>query len=358
MRRGWGRFHRGLLLHGQGQLFLDGDRRLGLLGLFLYRLRRGSGRHRLRLGLAVQDILQKAGKTPVLPARGFAVPQEERGLPGRRGALPLGRLAKWGGSGRRRCLGLSRWRGGLHAQLLLALQHRGVGVDRRPLQLHDFGLVPGVEGGLYPVVHRVENGALVDKAHLQLGGVDVHIHRPKGEVQVQHAGGELPHHDGALVGLLQGGHGGAAADVPAVDEEVLHGAVGPAGGGRADKALHLYMAQLVVDGNEGGGELPAVDGVNGGGELAVPRGVELFLAVPEEPEGNLRVGQGQLIQNARHGVALGGVLFEELHAGGGVVEQIPHQEWWCPRGSRRPPRWAPRRRRRCSAPQPPRRGCG
>ena len=142
---------------------------------------------------------------------------------------------------------------------------------------------------------------------------------------MQHAGGELAHHDGALVGLLQGGHGGAAADVPAVDEEVLHGAVGPAGGGRADKALHLYMAQLVVDGNEGGGELPAVDGVNGGGELAVPRGVELLLAVPEEPEGNLRVGQGQLIQNARHGVALGGVLFEELHAGGGVVEQIPHQ---------------------------------
>ena len=86
----------------------------------------------------------------------------------------------------------------------------------------------------------------------------------------------------------------AAADVPAVDEEVLHGAVGPAGGVRADKALHLYMAQLVVDGNEGGGELPAVDGVNSGRELSIPRGVELLLAVPDEPEGNLRVGQGKL----------------------------------------------------------------
>ena len=143
---------------------------------------------------------------------------------------------------------------------------------------------------------------------------------------MQHTGRKLPHHDGTFIGLLQSSHCCAAADIPAVDEKVLHTPVGAAGGGGADVALHLHMAQLVVDRDQGGGKFPAIHCINGGGKLAVPWGVQLFLAVPDEPHGNLRMGQGQLIQDARHRVAFGGIFLQELHPGGGVVKQVPHQD--------------------------------
>ena len=86
------------------------------------------------------------------------------------------------------------------------------------------------------------------------------------------------------------------------------------------------MLQLVLHRDQGGGEFFAEHGVNGGGQLVVPRGVEHLFPLPDEPEGDLRVGQGHLVQHPRHGVALGGVFFQELHAGWGVVEQVPHHD--------------------------------
>ena len=76
--------------------------------------------------------------------------------------------------------------------------------------------------------------------------MDIDVHRSKGQMKVKYTGGEFAHHDGTLISFFQGGHSSPAADVPAVDKEILHASIGPAGSGCADKALHRHMSQLVV----------------------------------------------------------------------------------------------------------------
>ena len=210
--------------------------------------------------------------------------------------------------------------------LLLALQHRRIRRGLGPPPLHDFGLVPRRQRRPHPMVHRVKNRPLIHKPDLHFCRVYVHVHSPESQLQMQHTGREFSHHKGALVGLFQGRHGRAAADVPPVDKEVLHAAVGAAPRRRADKALHLYMLQLVLHRDEGRGKLPAVHGVNRRGELVVARGVELLLPVPDEPEGDLRMGQGHLVQNPGDGITLCSILFQEFHPGRGVIKQVPDQD--------------------------------
>ena len=48
--------------------------------------------------------------------------------------------------------------------------------------------------------------------------------------------------------------------------------------------------------------------------------------VPDEFEGDLRVGKRHLFHDAFHGVSLGNVFFEEFQTGGDVIENVPcHQ---------------------------------
>ena len=176
------------------------------------------------------------------------------------------------------------------------------------------------------MIHRVKHRAFIDKAHFQLGRMDVDVHRLEGHFQMQDTGGELPHHDAALKGLLQGRHSGAALYIPAVDKELLHTPVGPAVGRAADKAPHPHMVQGVVHGHKAPGELPAIHRIDGRLELPVPGGVELLLALPDKPQGDFRVRQGDFVQHTGHGIGLGDVLFQELHPGRGVVKQVPDEE--------------------------------
>ena len=160
--RGSWNFPRGGFLRGKGKV------RWGWRCGSLFRLAQGrplrqrglraGGCH--RVGFTVQHLFQKTGEGRCALRLPAAVPQKDAPL--RKGLALLGDR-DWGGT-LDRPLGRGLGRGlGLQAELFLFLQNGGVGVHRGPLQFHDFGLVPGVKGGFDPVVHRVENGALIDK---------------------------------------------------------------------------------------------------------------------------------------------------------------------------------------------------
>ena len=141
---------------------------------------------------------------------------------------------------------------------------------------------------------------------------------------MQDAGGELPDHDGPFIGLLQGGHGGARLDVPAVDKKVLHGAVGAAGGGFAGEAVDMHAAEGVIHRQQTVRKLLTENGVDTGSQLTVAGGEQLFPAVPDKTEGHLRMRQGDAIHHARHRIRLADVFFEKFHPGGNIIKQVPY----------------------------------
>ena len=49
----------------------------------------------------------------------------------------------------------------------------------------------------------VKNGLFRQKFDFRFGGMDIYIHSPGGQGQVQHTGGELAHHDLIPVGFFQ-----------------------------------------------------------------------------------------------------------------------------------------------------------
>ena len=187
-----------------------------------------------------------------------------------------------------------------------------------------------LQGGLDGVVHRVKDLLVAAELDLLLGGVDVHVHGVEFGLQVEHAAGELAHHLLVGVGLLQGGHHGAALDVAAVDEEVLIPSRAPAAGGQGDKAGDRHVLAGALHRLVPQGHVPAQHGVEGGLELPVAGGEQLLLPVPEELDAHLRVGQGHPLHHGEAGRPLGGVLLHEFQPGGGVVEQIPHHQGGAP----------------------------
>ncbi len=181
----------------------------------------------------------------------------------------------------------------------------------------------GVPGG---VVDRVEHRAFVGKAHLGLGGMHVHVHHFEGQFDIQDTGRELADHDGVFVGALQGSRRSHALHEPAVQEEELHGAVRTAGRGLRDEAGDFHAVQFIGCLEQGFRKVLAEDGVDGGLEVPVAGGDQHLLVVPDEPDGYLRMGQGDAVHDACNTVALRHVLFQELHAGRSVVEQVPDHD--------------------------------
>ena len=229
-------------------------------------------------------------------------------------------------------------RGGLVRRLAELLRRHGAegGLVRSHRVLGGLGSQPGgvcqgggpgtvgLQGGFHGVIHRVKYLFLATELDLLLGGVDIHVHGVELGLEVEDAAGELSHHLLVGVGLLQGGHHGAAFDVAAVDEEVLIAPGAPAAGGQGHKAGHRHILPRPLHRGEAQGQVPAQHGVQGGLELAVAGGEQVLLAVPEELDAHLRVGQGQPLHHGKAGCPLGGVLLHKLEPGGGVVEQVPH----------------------------------
>ena len=279
--------------------------------------RRRPGRHRGRRGgqgTAGRLFPRLIGKGLRLPVRhlGRGPPLRVPGGPGRLDRLGLG--SRGGGllpegfgiHGLEEVLpGIHRFRRGLRLRL-------GDAVRRQAVQ--------------HRVVHGVEHLPLPGELHRGLGGMDVDIHRRHRQCHGEDTAGELALHDLVAVALLQGRCQQLGLDEPAVDEEYLHGPGPPAHEGLGDEAGHLHLTAPALHRSQAPGEVPAQGGIDGGLQLPVAGGVEGFGAVLDEFERNIRMGQGQMLHESRHGGGLGAVLLHEFQPGGGVVKQVPDDD--------------------------------
>ena len=75
--------------------------------------------------------------------------------------------------------------------------------------------------------------------------MDVYVHEPQVQLNKQHARRKLPDRAEAAKAFLKGGHKRAAFDIAAVDEKVLHIAVGTADFGFSDIAVDAHAGELI-----------------------------------------------------------------------------------------------------------------
>ena len=134
--------------------------------------------------------------------------------------------------------------------------------------------------------------------------------------------GELALHHLIFIGLLQRRRQKLGLHKAPVDEQYLLAAAAVTVEGLGDEALHLHLAAAPFNRQQGQGKIAPHGGVNGGIELPVTGSVECFLPVADELEGDMGMAQRQMLHHTGDGGALSAVLFHELHAGGGVVEEV------------------------------------
>ena len=176
------------------------------------------------------------------------------------------------------------------------------------------------------MVNDIEHVIFPGKAGFDLCRVDIDVHKVGGHFQQQDAARELALHGRSLKGHLHARHDGAVAHIAAIDVEMLHTAAGAAALGRGDQAGNPVQPFLEVHLDEVAAELPPQHRVGGAAQLTIAGGDILQLAFPDEFDADLRVTERHVPYVICHKGALAGVLFEELHAGGGVVEQILHPD--------------------------------
>ena len=176
------------------------------------------------------------------------------------------------------------------------------------------------------MVNDIEHVIFPGKAGFDLCRVDIDVHKIGGHFQQQDAARELALHSRALKGHFHARHDGAVAHIAAIDVEMLHTAAGAATLGWGDQAGNPVQPFLGVHLDKVTAELPPQHRVGGAAQLTIAGGDVLQLAFPDEFDADLRVAERHVPYVICHKGALAGVLFEELHAGGGVVEQILHPD--------------------------------
>ena len=176
------------------------------------------------------------------------------------------------------------------------------------------------------MVNEVENIVFAGEADFRFGRVNVHIHEVRRHFQKQDSSGEFALHRGALEGHFHARHHGAVADIAAIDIEVLHTPAGAAALGLGDEAPHPVDALPVVHLDEVTAELPAQNGIGRTAQLAVTGGDVLQFPLADKFEADLRVAEGHMGDRIGHEGALAGILFQELHPGGGVIEEVLHPD--------------------------------
>ena len=162
------------------------------------------------------------------------------------------------------------------------------------------------------VVHGIEYLPLAAEFHLGLGGVDVYVHLAQLHLHMEDTGGEFSHHLLVLVGLLQSRHEQAGLYLPPVDKEELPVSAGPAAGGLGDKTGHFDPVTAALHLPEAQGQFPAQHGVHRALKGTVSGGEQLLLAVPDELDAHLWVGQSHPLDHRKHGGSLGGVLLHKF----------------------------------------------
>ena len=248
----------------------------------------------LRVGLSGRI---RGGLRPVLrgprgvPA-GLAHPVRENGVRlGRVGAADLGR-------------GVPAWRDRIHRGGALLLR------ERAPHLLFDEAL----------------HGGPVAEAHLELGGMHIHIHLPRGQIDVE----EEPRTDGlANGGAIRPAHRVVhplVPEGPAAHEEVDPGRAGTRLVGTLQETAHPAGPALASEGKHRGAGVVAPKPADPAGGTRVGRQFDQDATIGGQGEGDLRIGQGEGGELGGHHAGLGGRALEEVPPGGRVEEEVRHLE--------------------------------
>ena len=180
----------------------------------------------------------------------------------------------------------------------------------------------GRKRGAHGAVYCVKDIALSRKTDLRLGRVNIDIHHVGRHFQHEDGTGELTLHHCALVGIFQRGHDRAVLDIAAIHKEMLCPAAGAAGTRRRDQTGDMVQFASAVHGQQVAGKLTAQHSIDSAAQIPVTGGHILLLAIPQEAEADLGVGQRRVQHCICHKGRLAGVLFKEFHPGGRVVEQV------------------------------------
>ena len=183
----------------------------------------------------------------------------------------------------------------------------------------------GSQGCTHRAVDRIKHIAFPRKTDLGFGGVYVDVHQVRRHINAQDGARVFALHQGTLVSVFQRSHHGAVFDIAAIDVKMLRTARRPAGARRGNKAGHFINAAIAIQRQQVAGKLPPQHRIGSAAQLTIAGGHELLLAVPQKAECNFRVGQRFVQNDIRHKSSLTDVLFQELHAGGRIIEQIVHR---------------------------------
>ena len=104
--------------------------------------------------------------------------------------------------------------------------------------------------------------AAVAEADLQLGGMDVHVDHVGRHLDGEKGDRIASHHEQPAIGLGQGVLQGVVADVPAVEEQVLHAVIAAALAGMGHAAADPHVAVAAFDEDQPLGQLAAEEGRN------------------------------------------------------------------------------------------------
>ena len=153
----------------------------------------------------------------------------------------------------------------------------------------------------------------------------IDVHRCKRQFEEHRARGVFACDDGVAVGFFESRLHQAALDIAAIDEKVLHRAVGAPGVRLDDIAVNRHAVPLGARHlDHARGHFLAEYRKNRRDQLALAVGGKHLLAVADQGECDLRMGQRSVLHHAQYVTRLGEILFEEFHARGGVVEQVAH----------------------------------
>ena len=142
---------------------------------------------------------------------------------------------------------------------------------------------------------------------------------------MQYTGRKFANHNPVAVGLLKGCDQQPGFDRTIVDEKGLQV---PAGSGVSRLGyiagkLAVFPVAVYLDHFSG---FSSVYTVNSCLQVAVSGGGKNLFSVPQKANGNLRVGKGLLLHSGSYPAAFYCVRFHKFHPGGGVEEQIPHDD--------------------------------
>ena len=201
---------------------------------------------------------------------------------------------------------------------------------------HDSGLrhkLHLMQAAVDRFIDKIKDPLAVGKVDLHFARVHIDIDLLGRQFQMQDGKWKAVLHQVGPVALLQGPGQEVGPQHPAVDKAYLKIAAGPADLRPAQEAFQVVFLQIRADGDQAGGNLPAVDAVDQFLQLPVAGGMQLFLAADLVMEGNTGMGQGLVLDQVRDIARLRLGLAQELPADRYVIKEIADDHGRAVRGA-------------------------